>query len=120
MTECKKSDKPWVFFTTPEDHRRDDRLGRIIKWRFGGVQAFTDNRNPESLISDLELRSFHHYFQHGRLARTFHQPFRGKEELDDSPLSAADEALIEERLAEHHADPNSSIPLDELKKRLRR
>jgi putative addiction module component (TIGR02574 family) len=40
-------------------------------------------------------------------------------ELDDPPLSAADEALIEKRLAEHHADPSSSIPLDELKTRLR-
>lgn len=40
-------------------------------------------------------------------------------ELDDPPLSAADEALIAERLAEHHADPSSSVPLDELKARLR-
>ena len=40
-------------------------------------------------------------------------------ELDDSLLSAADEALIDERLAAHHADPNSSIPLEELKASLR-
>jgi hypothetical protein len=40
-------------------------------------------------------------------------------ELDDPPLSAADEALVEERLARHHADPTSSVPLDELKTRLR-
>jgi len=39
-------------------------------------------------------------------------------ELDDPPLSAADEALVEERLAGHHTDPSSSIPLDELKSRL--
>jgi hypothetical protein len=39
--------------------------------------------------------------------------------LDDPPLSAADEALIAERLAEHHADPSSSVPLDVLKRRLR-
>ena len=41
-------------------------------------------------------------------------------ELDDPPLSDADEALIEARLAAHHADPNSSIPLDDVKARLRR
>lgn len=41
-------------------------------------------------------------------------------ELDDLPLSAADEALVEELLAEHHADPSSSIPLDEMKSRLRK
>jgi putative addiction module component (TIGR02574 family) len=40
-------------------------------------------------------------------------------ELDDPALSAADERLVENRLAEHHADPSSSIPLDELKSRLR-
>jgi putative addiction module component (TIGR02574 family) len=39
--------------------------------------------------------------------------------LDDSLLSAADEALIEERLAAHRADPNSSVPLEKLKVRLR-
>ena len=40
-------------------------------------------------------------------------------ELDDPPLSAVDEELVEARLAEHHADPSSSVPLDELKARLR-
>ena len=40
-------------------------------------------------------------------------------ELDEPPLSAADEALVEERLAEHHSDPTSSVPLDEMKSRLR-
>ncbi len=40
-------------------------------------------------------------------------------ELDKPPLSAVDEELVEARLAEHHADPSSSVPLDELKNRLR-
>ena len=40
-------------------------------------------------------------------------------ELDESPLSAADEELVEERLVERHDDPNSSVPLAELKSRLR-
>jgi len=40
-------------------------------------------------------------------------------ELDDPPLSAVDEELVEARLAEHHADPSSSLPLDELKRSLR-
>ena len=37
-------------------------------------------------------------------------------ELDNPPLPATDEALVEERLAAHHADPKSSIPLAEMKK----
>ena len=32
-------------------------------------------------------------------------------ELDDPPLSDADEALVESRLAEHHLNPTSSVPL---------
>ena len=40
-------------------------------------------------------------------------------ELDDPPLSAADEELVEARLAAHHSDPSSSVPLNELKDRLR-
>jgi hypothetical protein len=40
-------------------------------------------------------------------------------ELDDPPLSAADEELVEARPAEHYADPKSSVPLDEMKTRLR-
>ena len=40
-------------------------------------------------------------------------------ELDDPPLSPADEELVEARLAEHHSDPNTSVPLAELKDRLR-
>jgi hypothetical protein len=40
-------------------------------------------------------------------------------ELDDPPLSAADEELVESRLAAHHLDPDSSVPLSEIKVRLR-
>ena len=40
-------------------------------------------------------------------------------ELDDSPLSTADEELVEERLAAHDDDPSSSVTLAELKSRLR-
>ena len=40
-------------------------------------------------------------------------------ELDDSNLPADDEAVVESRLAGHHANPDSSIPLDQMKQRLR-
>ena len=40
-------------------------------------------------------------------------------DLDEPPLSAADEELVEARLAAHHADPESSVPLTELRDRLR-
>lgn len=40
-------------------------------------------------------------------------------ELDDPPLSEADETLVESRLAAHHSNPTSSLPLDALKENLR-
>jgi hypothetical protein len=40
-------------------------------------------------------------------------------ELDDPPLSEADETLVESRLAAHRVDPTSSVSLDTLKERLR-
>jgi hypothetical protein len=41
-------------------------------------------------------------------------------ELDDLPLSDEDEDLIAKRQAEHHADPGSSLPVDEVIGRLER
>jgi hypothetical protein len=40
-------------------------------------------------------------------------------ELDERGLPEADEAVVESRLAEHHADPDSSVSLDKIKQRLR-
>ena len=39
-------------------------------------------------------------------------------ELDDLPPCPDDEALVSERLAAHHADPASSLPVDEVIARL--
>ena len=40
-------------------------------------------------------------------------------ELDDSPLPAADEALVNSRLAAHHQNPATSVPLEAMKAKLR-
>ena len=40
-------------------------------------------------------------------------------ELDDPPLSEADETLVESRLVAHRLDPTSSVPLETLKRRFR-
>src|SRR5260370_11586913 len=85
MVECKKSEKPWVFFTTPADHG-DVRLGSLIISSLEKQQVFTDRSHSESIISDAELRDFHHYFRQTRLARTFCQPFKGTEKNDYSPM----------------------------------
>lgn len=85
MTECKKSEKPWVFFTTTEEYDRS-RLGVFLKWNCGQQQVFTDRHHRESIISDKELREFHHYYQLPRLARTFHEPFKGNEKSGSSQM----------------------------------
>jgi hypothetical protein len=33
-------------------------------------------------------------------------------ELDDPPLSPADDTLVQERLAEHYENPSSALPLN--------
>ena len=40
-------------------------------------------------------------------------------ELDDSPLSKEDEALVESRLTALREDPNSGLSLEEMKTRIR-
>lgn len=40
-------------------------------------------------------------------------------ELDEPELSSADEALVEQRLADHRRDPGSAVPLEEMKARVR-
>jgi hypothetical protein len=40
-------------------------------------------------------------------------------ELDDLPLSPADETLVQDRSAEYHASPSAAISLEEMEKRLR-
>jgi hypothetical protein len=40
-------------------------------------------------------------------------------ELEEPPLSDAEEALVETRLAGHRQNPASSVSLDEMKRRLR-
>ncbi|AOS45463.1 hypothetical protein Verru16b_02544 [Lacunisphaera limnophila] len=40
-------------------------------------------------------------------------------ELDDLPLSPADEALVRERSADYHANPAAAISLQEMENRLR-
>jgi hypothetical protein len=85
LAECKKSEKPWVFFCTPEEYD-SVRLGEYIKGGTADKQIFTSKYASDSFISDDVLRSFHHYFQKGSLARTFYEPFKGQERADRSQM----------------------------------
>jgi hypothetical protein len=80
LVECKKSEKPWVFFSTPEKY--DSWLGQFIK--SPDRHIFSSYYSSDCYIPDSTLREFHHYFQSPRLARTYHEPFKGHEKSDNS------------------------------------
>jgi putative addiction module component (TIGR02574 family) len=40
-------------------------------------------------------------------------------DLDEPALSAKDEAVVEKRMEDHRQNPDSAVPLEEMKTRLR-
>lgn len=77
IVECKKSDKPWVFFTVPRRGARSPSL-RI---RSGKHRGFPRHSKGNTEI-DGDFEAFHHYFASGKVARTYHEPFKGREQAD--------------------------------------
>ncbi len=109
ITECKKSEKPWVFFVTPENHEQD-RLGALIKGRAGDKQIFTNRYHQDAFVSDKYLRSLHHYFQRPSLARTFHEPMKRQERSDHAHMIySAVMSVIKSTLFYHFDRPYSGI-----------
>jgi hypothetical protein len=113
ITECKKSDKPWVFFTTPEKHGAYI-LGRVIKWRLEEQQVFTshsllkDKSGRQSIITDNQLREFHHYFKSDRLARTFYEPLKGEKFKASPHIYDAIMSVIKATLFHNQDDPKEN------------
>jgi hypothetical protein len=85
IIECKKSEKPWVFFTTPEKYQFT-RLGDIIKWNYQNKKIFSDSYSSDSFISDASLKEYHHYFQKPYLARTYFEPFKNQSKNEASQM----------------------------------
>jgi hypothetical protein len=79
LIECKKSDKPWVFFTTEATHDGVN-LGKYLHTPNNWL--FTNYNSTNGRISDSLLLKNHHYFQKSNLARTFYEPFKGHESAD--------------------------------------
>jgi hypothetical protein len=82
IVECKKSEKPWVFFSTPENHNA--RSSQFIKAK--DKLIFPNVYHTDSQISDENLGKFHHYFKGAEMARTFYEPFKGQEKSDTSQM----------------------------------
>lgn len=78
LAECKKSEKPWVFFTTPEPHRHS-QLASLIKHRHTAPRILWSARTSDSpLLSNDDLKQLHHYFRADERARTYHEPFKNQ------------------------------------------
>jgi len=89
FAECKKSEKPWVFFCTAAEYAKK-RLGGVIKAtriynKSRSLHAFSNRYSEKALVSDDDLRGFHHYFSKNHLARSFYEPFKGKEKGGGAP-----------------------------------
>jgi hypothetical protein len=78
LAECKKSEKPWVFFTTPEPHLHM-HLASLIKSRHTAPWILWTARAADPpLLSDDDLKQRHHYFRATERARTYHEPFKSQ------------------------------------------
>lgn len=87
VTECKKSDKPWVFFTTPETPTLGLRRGRLIKRNCGPRHLFWSVQSDQRpLVEEEDLFTFHHYFREPYQARTYHEPFKGRDNADHAQM----------------------------------
>lgn len=86
IAECKKSDKPWVFFTTRDEHRSASDL-LLIKARSLPAHIFwSDVANEPAIIPEDKLRRIHHYFGRNNIARTYFEPFKGLEKADRAQM----------------------------------
>ena len=108
FAECKKSEKPWVFFCTAEEHA-EGRLGSVIKaTRIDKLHAFSNRYSEKALISDDNLRRFHHYFSKHHLARSFYEPFKGKEKGGGAPAIYSAMMTVVKATLFYHRDAGAS------------
>lgn len=85
--ECKKSDKPWVFFMSPEDYHLLNFMGEpqeihTDKRTLLAIGGMTGNSSVEKAaisLTGLELREHHHYYQKSHRARTYYEPMKGRD-----------------------------------------
>lgn len=78
VTECKKSDGPWVFFATPEAYRSFDWLGDPIPLHHNtnGLHEIGNTLEEKVSLDRRSLMDVHHYRSLPRRARTYYEPFK--------------------------------------------
>jgi hypothetical protein len=100
FVECKKSDKPWVFFVTPVG--QVERTGRQLRYHSGIENLVEGSGAARDCVLDIDfLQSLHPHFRLESRARTYYEPFRRREKGERSQaifgaLSAAMKALLDD------------------------
>lgn len=117
LIECKKSQKPWVVFTSPNDH--DARLGpdqrkfiHTTPHLDGFIRPAVTKRDV--LLSDALLSANHHYFEGRRWGHSYYEAFKGREQADRSTqiFTAINSVVNATRFYTHRFDrPNKWRPL---------
>ncbi len=91
VAECKKSETPWVFFTTPEYHLPYDWLGDPIPLHTNVKSLNQIGAIPEDAVAlDRErLMQVHHYRRMDRMARTYAEPLikKGNQQIFTAVMS---------------------------------
>lgn len=83
ICECKKSEKPWVFFMTEEKYD-SSKLSELIK--SNEIKKQLSDISYIDIIADINMLKLHHYRKFSYLARTFYELFKGKENADHSTI----------------------------------
>lgn len=87
MVECKKSEKPWVFFVRTEGYRYPWPAEVHCVSPVPNLLPYILVKRP--VVTMEWLTANHHYFRDSRLARTYFEPFRKDSEKRSQAIYAA-------------------------------
>lgn len=112
--ECKKSHKPWVFFMTGVTQAEGARHDLRYYSGIGNLVEGSDSTR-DCILDANSLQSSHPYFRLDRRARTYYEPFKGREKPEKSQaifgaLSTATKAVLDDaarfqRITGEHGAP---------------
>jgi hypothetical protein len=98
--ECKKSDKPWVFFMTPVSQA--ERARHDLRYYSAIANLVEGSSSTRDCVLDVDfLQSSYPHFRLESRARTYYQPFKGREKAEKpqaifGALSTATKAVLDE------------------------
>jgi hypothetical protein len=100
FVECKKSDKPWVFFLTPV--AQFERARHNLRY-YSNIENLVEGAVPtrDCVLHVDFLQSSHPHLRLESRARTYYQPFKGSEKAEKpqaifGALSTATKAVLDE------------------------